>query len=111
MKRNKQIYQVIANYDSPYTEPFFLKKGETVEIGRRDNEWPGWVWCRNAAGESRWVPEAYLRRDGQVVRDYESTELAVKKGEVVTAVLEESGWLWCTNQSGQSGWIPKKIVR
>jgi hypothetical protein len=43
LKRNKQIYQVIADYDSPYTEPFFLKKGETVQIGRRDNEWPGWV--------------------------------------------------------------------
>jgi uncharacterized protein YgiM (DUF1202 family) len=108
-----RFYRVIAGYESPYTAPFFLKKGETVQIGRRDDEWPGWVWCTNAAGESRWTPESYVRGDGpvgQVVRDYEATELAVKVGEVVTAVLEESGWLWCTNQSGQSGWIPKKVV-
>ena len=105
------LYQVIADYASPYTEPFFLKTGELVQIGRRDDEWLGWVWCSNSAGESRWVPETYLRDDGQVVRDYESTELAVKAGEVVTAVLEESGWLWCINQSGQRGWVPQKVVK
>lgn len=113
MKQDNQLrsYQVIADYNSPYTEPFFLKKGETVQIGRRDDEWPGWVWCTNAAGESRWTPDAYLCSDGQVGRDYEATELAVKKGDVVTAVHEESGWLWCTNQSGRSGWIPAKYLR
>ena len=112
MIQNNQshLYRVIADYDSPYTEPFFLKKGETVQIGRHDDEWPGWVWSTNAAGESRWVPEAYLRSDGLVVRDYESTELVVQVGDVVTAVFAESGWLWCTNQSGQSGWVPHKVV-
>lgn len=104
-------YRVIADYASPYTEPFFLKKGRTVQVGRRDDQWPGWLWCTNAAGESRWVPEAYLSRDGLVLRDYESTELEVKAGEMVTAVLEESGWLWCTNQAGQSGWVPKENLR
>ena len=103
-------YRVIADYDSPYTEPYCLKKGETVQVGRRDDEWPGWVWCTNAAGESRWVPEAYLGSNGLVLRNYESTELEVKAGEVVTAIIEESGWLWCTNQSGQSGWVPQKVV-
>lgn len=106
----RHLYRVIADYDSPYTEPFFLKKGEMVQTGRRDDEWPGWVWCRSSAGESRWAPEAYLDSDGLVVRDYESTELTVKVGDVVTAVLAESGWLWCTNQSGQNGWVPQKVI-
>jgi hypothetical protein len=57
-----QQYRVIADYDSPYTKPFFLKKGKTVQIGRRDDEWPGWVWCRNTAGESRWVPKKTLQQ-------------------------------------------------
>lgn len=111
MKQVRHHYQVIADYDSPYTEPFFLKKGETVQVGRRDDEWPGWVWCTNTAGESRWVPEAYLSRDGLVLRDYESTELTVKVGDVVTAVHQESGWHWCTNQSGQNGWVPLNVLQ
>lgn len=106
-----QPYRVIADYDSPYTEPFFLKKGATVQVGCRDDEWPGWVWCTTAAGESRWVPESYLDENGRVTRDYESTELTVNVGEWVTAVHEESGWLWCTNQSGQQGWVPLKILQ
>lgn len=104
-------YRVIAGYDSPYTEPFFLKAGEIVQIGRRDEEWPGWVWCTNSTGASRWVPEAYLDGNGRVTRDYESTELTVKVGDVVTAVFEESGWLWCINQSDQSGWVPLNILQ
>jgi uncharacterized protein YgiM (DUF1202 family) len=107
---SRRLYRVIADYDSPYTEPFFLKKGEMVQVGRRDDEWVGWVWCRSSAGESRWVPEAYLGRDGQVMRDYESTELTVKVGDVVTAVLQESGWLWCANQSGKNGWVPLNVL-
>lgn len=112
MKQDNQpaTFHVIVDYESPYTEPFLLKKGEQVQVGRRDDEWAGWVWCTNAADESRWVPEAYLDSAGQVLRDYESTELEVKVGERVTAVHEESGWLWCTNQSGKEGWIPKKVV-
>ena len=112
MTQNNQphLYHIIADYDSAYTEPFFLKQGEMVQIGRRDDEWPGWVWCTNGAGDSRWVPKAYLRSDGLVMRDYESTELTVKKGDVLTAVFAESGWLWCTNQSGHSGWVPQKVV-
>jgi hypothetical protein len=106
----RQLYRVIADYDSPYAEPFCLKKGEMVQIGRRDDEWAGWVWCRSSAGESRWVPEAYLGRDGQVLRDYEATELTVKVGDRVTAVFAESGWLWCSSQSGQQGWVPQKVV-
>jgi uncharacterized protein YgiM (DUF1202 family) len=101
--------RAIADYDSPYTGPFSLQKGEMVQVGRHDTEWPGWVWCTDAAGESRWVPEAYLRRDGEagrMLRDYEATELPVKTGEAVTAWHMESGWLWCTNQAGQSGWVP-----
>jgi uncharacterized protein YgiM (DUF1202 family) len=103
-------FQVVADYESPYTEPFYLKAGEQVQVGRRDDEWVGWVWCTNAGGESRWVPAAYLGGAGHVLRDYESTELEVTVGEMVTAVHEESGWLWCTNQSGQQGWLPKKVV-
>ena len=105
------VLRVAADYDSPYTAPFFLKEGEQVQAGRRDDEWVGWVWCTNAAGESRWVPEAYLDETGRVLRDYESTELAAKAGEMVTAVYEESGWLWCTNQSSRSGWLPKENLQ
>lgn len=101
--------RVIADYDSPYTTPFVLQKGEPVQIGRQDTDWPGWLWCTNAAGESRWVPRAYLAQDGErgtLLRHYEATELAVKTGEILQGSQLESGWAWCTNRAGRSGWVP-----
>lgn len=103
-------FKVIVDYQSPYTEPFFIKRGEAVQIGERDTEWPGWIWCTNAGGKSRWVPESYLHRTGDkglAVRDYEATELSVQVGEQVTGGQEVSGWVWCTNRAGASGWVPK----
>ena len=115
MAQSSGKYRVIADYQSPYMEPFFIPKGERLQIGERDSDWPGWVWCTNAEGISRWVPESYIHRDGnkgQAVRDYEATELSVKVGEQLTGEQEESGWVWCTNQAGLSGWVPKnKLIQ
>ena len=106
--------RVTADYESPYTAPFFLAAGAQVAVGRTDAEWPGWVWCTNAVGESRWVPESYLRCEGAagwLRRDYDAVELSVRAGEGVTAVSQESGWLWCINQTGQSGWLPQSHLQ
>jgi len=109
MTNGPLIYRVIAAYRSPYTDPWLIRVGEELTIGEKETEWSGWVWCTNRHGTSRWVPETYVERKGDVCiarRDYEATELAVSAGEELIAGQEESGWFWCTNREGQSGWVP-----
>jgi hypothetical protein len=101
--------RVVSEYRSAYPEPFVVLPGEELTAGEKDSEWPGWVWCTNRDGESRWVPEAYVQRQGQIciaLRAYDATELTVRAGEDLIAGEEASGWIWCTNREGQSGWVP-----
>jgi hypothetical protein len=111
----KRTCRVIVDYESPYTDPCTFNAGEKLTIGEKESEWDGWVWCTNREGKSRWVPEAYVEHRGDVcvmLRDYESTELSVSAGEVLSITGQaESGWVWCTNQAGQSGWVPEDNVR
>ena len=108
-QRRARICRVAYGYPSAYPEPFLVQPGDVLTAGDRESEWPGWVWCTNQHGVSRWLPEAYLqRKDDQciVLRDYEATELTVRAGEEVLAGEAESGWVWCTNKKGRSGWVP-----
>lgn len=109
----QQICRVVTAYQSPYTEPFALHPGEELTIGHKESEWPGWVWCTNQHGESRWVPETYIERRGDTcvaLCEYEATELSVQAGQELTVGHGESGWRWCTNQAGQSGWVPAEYL-
>jgi len=106
--------RVIENYDSPYTEPLLMVKGEILTIGEKESEWSGWIWCTNNIGESRWVPENYLEineNQAKITRDYNATELAVSIGEKLIIHEEEAEWYWVTNQKGKSGWVPIKNVK
>jgi hypothetical protein len=105
--------RAIKAYTSPYTEPWSMRKGESLQVGKRDSEWDGWIWCTHARGESRWVPESYLVIVGQkgiAKLDYESTELEVNVGELLTLGEQESDWCWCTNKEGMSGWVPAEYL-
>jgi hypothetical protein len=58
---------------------------------------------------SAWVHENWVEIDGVscvITRDYNSTELAVDVGEVLTVEFEESGWAWVTKEGGENGWVP-----
>jgi uncharacterized protein YgiM (DUF1202 family) len=106
---NPLICRVIAEYQSPYSDPVVFSAGEELTIGEKESAWSGWVWCTNRDGKSRWVPETYVEQKGDVGvmrRDYEATELSVTVGEELVMGEEESDWIWCTNQKGQSGWVP-----
>jgi hypothetical protein len=112
MKRKK--CRVIEDYDSPYTEPLIIRKGEILSIGEKESEWSGWIWCTNKEGISRWVPENYLEIKGSIGtanQDYNATELNVKRGELLVIEVEEAEWYWVINQEGKSGWVPIKNVQ
>jgi len=72
-----------------------------------------WIWCTTDEGESRWVPENWIEKEGEqcvLLRPYTATELSVEEGETVTVEFEESSWGWATNESGQNGWVPLECL-
>lgn len=102
-------FKVLTGYRSAYPEPFVVQAGDVLIAGDRQSEWPGWIWCTNREGESRWMPGAYLRRQGEqciALRDYDAAELTVRPGQELVATEESGGWFWCTDQDGQRGWVP-----
>ena len=113
IKTKDKKCRIIEDYNSPYTEPLFFKKNENVLIREKDSEWSGWIWCTNKSGQSRWIPENYLKINGNkgiIRQDYNAVELNVKIGEEYLIKNEEAEWYWVTNQEGKSGWVPIKNV-
>lgn len=110
VERSKhRLWHVVSDYQSAYPDPLIISAEDRLRVSDRKSEWPGWLWCTTRQGKSRWVPQSYLAREGDmalVLEDYDATELSVRAGEDLAATKEESGWLWCTNQRGQSGWVP-----
>ncbi|MFH1011635.1 MAG: SH3 domain-containing protein [bacterium] len=105
--------RVVTAHIATYADTLRAKRGELLTCGRRDDEWPGWLWCTSAEGKSGWVPESYLRiaeARATVLRDYDASELTVSSGEILHVETEESGWLLCVNATGQRGWIPARSV-
>ena len=106
--------RVIEKYESPYTDPLLITKGEILTISEKESEWSGWIWCTNKDGESRWVPEKYLEIHGNIGKanqDYNATELTITVGEELIIEKEEAEWFWVINQRGKSGWVPIKNVK
>jgi hypothetical protein len=90
-----------------------LKAGDGLTWERRSTPYAGWIWCTAITGETGWVPESWLEFDGGtclLLRDYDSTELTIKPGDVLQGKLIESGWLYASNQQNVTGWVPLECV-
>ena len=81
-----------------------------MEVGRRDTRWSSWLWCTTAAGIGAWIPEQLLNISvptrAVVTIDYNSIELTVTPGELVTGTQVLVGWIWCQNANNEQGWVP-----
>ena len=105
--------RVILEYRARDANPLTVSAGASLTCGRRDSDWPGWIWCTNWEGKGGWMPESYLSIQGQnctALRDYTARELSVQVGEFLTLRDLESGWYWASDRSGRSGWVPAKNV-
>jgi hypothetical protein len=72
----------------PERPPLDLVSGAVVTVGRRDSDWPAFVFVTATAG-SGWVPARYLSADtGRAVVEtpYNTTELATRSGEILEVV-------------------------
>ena len=100
---------VVERWRPPDRKPIELSAGDTVAVGSRDDEWPGFVWCTAADGVGGWVPEELLD-DTTMLADYSAVELAVDPGDEVTAHRFIQGWWWCRRNDGAEGWLPEGVL-
>ncbi len=103
-------YRVSREHNRSYAEGSRFRCGEPVEVGRRDIRWSSWLWCTTASGAGAWVPEQLLNISDQtravVTTDYNSIELTVTPGDLVTGTQVLAGWIWGQNAHNEEGWVP-----
>jgi hypothetical protein len=98
----------------PHRAPLFLEVGDKVKIAERSSRWPAFVFVTTAKGEG-WVPSRHISiHDGVgiAVVAYDTTELPMVQGDVVTVVERDdrSEWWWCRSASGALGWVPVEVL-
>lgn len=86
-----------------------VEAGERLAVGRRDDEWPGWVWCENAAGLGGWLPEEVVG-GGRALAAFDARELTVAAGEALEPGERCAGWTWCRGARGAEGWVPDRCL-
>jgi hypothetical protein len=101
-------------HEIPDRPPLRLAIGDRVEVGRRDTEWPAFVFVTAESGAG-WVPAPHLSAEtgaAVVLTAYDTTELPTVAGDELEVLAEdlESGWLWCRAAGGREGWVPIKTV-
>ena len=96
------------------TNPLKLKAGDVVAVGHRDGVWSSYVWGSDESGHAAWVPEEFIERRGEheavLLRDYDSSELTVVKGDEFEVLDEAGGWCLCRTPGGANGWVPKDAL-
>ena len=109
MDKPKRKLRVQREYRIQYQRPIQVIAGEKVRVGRHDDEYPGWRWCRASNGREGWIPVELLseeENEATVLYEYSAQELAVDEGEEVEIEDERHNWLLVRNGRGQRGWIP-----
>ena len=99
---------VTAPWRATYDPALCVAKGDPLEVGRRDEEWPGWVWCLDAEGLGGWLPEEDVG-DGRALADFDTRELTVAEGDMLEPLEHRSGWTWCRGLDGE-GWVPDRCL-
>lgn len=107
-------YVATQDHEAPEMAPLQLERGDVVMVGERATRWPEFVFV-TAAGGTGWVPARHLSAasgPAAVIAGYDTTELPVAKGEVVTLVSKDdlSGWWWCRSAGSAEGWVPLDIL-
>jgi len=101
---------VTTSYKSAYPDPIEFEKGDLLKLGRRDTEYPGWIWVLTACDVEGWAPEQYISAtnstEGVGKTEYNAKELNTEPGEELAVLKELNGWYWVENSKGERGWIP-----
>lgn len=109
------LLEVTKAHAATYPDPIRFREGEAVEVGRMDEEFPGWFWCDVASGLEGWVHRSFLADTAagmsRGVGDYSACELTVNGGERGNRIHRLDGWVWLVLEDGSEGWLPEDCVR
>lgn len=106
---------VTAPHVVVYPDPIRVTAGAPLHVGRRDDGFPRWLWCRAADGREGWVPDVLVDVDSsnpghaRARHAYDARELAVEVGALVLVVATFDGWHW-VEADGKAGWIPESCA-
>jgi hypothetical protein len=108
--------QVIKEHKSNYPNPVEFKANDILEIGREDEEYPGWIRVKSPDGNEGWAPMGHIEIlndsiQGIAKANYCARELDVKVGEKLQIENTLCGWHYATNSRSESGWVPQECVR
>ena len=106
---------VVAGFETKHPDPLTMNTGDELKIlTRKDEEWPGWVFCESGNGKQGWVPERIVKIEAKKAiaqQGYEAREVSVMEGEIVRIERVESGWAWVTNMTNETGWVPLRNLK
>ncbi|AHG74294.1 hypothetical protein QMO40_03565 [Mannheimia bovis] len=86
--------------------PLF-KQGSKIHLGKECDRYPNWFSCE-IAGYTTYVPRHFVAQ-GKLLCDYNPTELAVKKDEIVNLIELCYGWA-IVERDKDVGWLPCDIL-
>jgi hypothetical protein len=97
-----------------HIENIRFRDGDDLVVGRRNQQYPEFVWCAAEDGHAGWVPEARLRMTGPgeavAMGDYDAAQLTVVKDEILDVLERTESWWRCRNAGGVEGWVPAALL-
>lgn len=105
---------VVEAHNSMFLNPLILSKGDIVNVGKEDEEFPGWVWCTTSVNNSGWIPLTLLEiknNSAVLKKDYNATELNVVIDQTLKVFYEDANWAWCETGEGLLGWVPVNKIK
>jgi limonene-1,2-epoxide hydrolase len=105
--------EVIKSHTPDTGDVLRARTGEVLTCERRPTPWDGWLWCRDAGGDTGWAPESWLAVEGPsytLQRDYDATEVSVGPGEKFDVYETYGGWAFGRSSRGFLGWIPEECL-
>ncbi|TBX21135.1 hypothetical protein TK43_13540 [Roseovarius sp. JS7-11] len=106
---DKPRLRALKPWRATYDPALAVTAGQRITPGRTDDEYPGWQWVVNGDGLGGWVPAAIVQ-DGRIVSPFDTTELTVSTGDMLTPLDHRLGWTLCRNRKGQTGWLPDSCL-
>ncbi len=106
------LYMVTTSYQTCYPDPLILNKGDSVQYGEEDTDYPKWIFCETDKSHKKgWVPKQFLtvpneKGEAYLLETYTAHELTVAAGERLIVKKELNGWLFARTEKGEEGWIP-----
>ncbi|MGI9281341.1 MAG: SH3 domain-containing protein [Endozoicomonas sp.] len=102
--------KVIESYQACYPDPVIFNEGDSLKLGKSDDEFPGWIWVTTTSGKEGWAPLPLIRRlsqkQGTAIEDYTARELNIETGDELKIIRELNAWAWVENKEKQTGWVP-----